>query len=121
MLLAGFSHPCLSHAATKNAYLSAGFRRSRGPYRLFQVGQSHVAKADSDMKAAGAATSDAADNVAQATGTAARTAGDRARDAAATAADRAGGALETAGDKVRQGANGVGDHDSRTDRDSSDR
>ncbi|HEY5107896.1 MAG TPA: hypothetical protein VII73_14190 [Caulobacteraceae bacterium] len=81
----------------------------------------NVAKADSDMKAAGAATSDAADNVAQATGTAARTAGDRARDAAATAADRAGGALETAGDKVRQGANGVGDHDSRTDRDSSDR
>ncbi len=78
----------------------------------------NVAKAGSDMRAAGAATSDAAGNMAEATGAAAQTAADRARQATATAADRAGSALETAGFEVRQGAGNARVRDGGTKADS---
>ena len=57
----------------------------------------NVAKADADLKAAGAATGDAADNLAAA-------AAKDTKDAAAAAAEKTGSALQDAGAKVKQSA-----------------
>jgi hypothetical protein len=74
----------------------------------------NMAKANSDIKAAGAATRDAAGNVAAATDAAAQTAADQAKGAAAKAEDQAGSALQTAGAKVKQDAAATA-HDTHAD------